>query len=496
MPQNVTQYDLLISCPGDIKEEIEIIDKVVDRFNQQFTDVLGISIRTKHWKKSSFSQSGDTPQNLLNKQFAMECDAAVAIFWTRFGTPTDEYGSGTEEEIEHMLAMGKQVFMYFSHKPIDPDNTDGDEIKRIRAFRERYKGKGIYDGYSSDDEFEKLFFAHLSSYFLSQKKISEIKNIRNSNLLLKGIAQDDKLSDTAQIQKFYFPTHKNSDYYLKKIKSLYTKIKSKRVDSPARMAVPHIANLFPVVEIEDKKQKVIKGILESIGYQISDDFFNLGNLKRDLYSASLVNYQIHYQGTNDEKEKHKLLQELYETIIAYYNWKKYEQAFTDRYVIRLALQNDGTDYDEDVEITLRFPKESLLPHTEFPQFDNDTMDLVLHEYGLNNLFGITDTAEFKDYEYSIQKHSPTTYTGVDLPFAEPDYTEPYNEELDDIFCYSTYIQEDGIIISLKVDYIKQHTTIAFPSVLFLNHKLEEIDYSISSKNSPTVIKGKIKIISD
>ena len=52
MPQNVTQYDLLISCPGDIKEEIEIIDKVVDRFNQQFTDVLGISIRTKHWKKS------------------------------------------------------------------------------------------------------------------------------------------------------------------------------------------------------------------------------------------------------------------------------------------------------------------------------------------------------------------------------------------------------------------------------------------------------------
>ena len=32
-----------------------------------------------------------------------DCDAAVAIFWTKFGTPTDKYGSGTEEEIEEML---------------------------------------------------------------------------------------------------------------------------------------------------------------------------------------------------------------------------------------------------------------------------------------------------------------------------------------------------------------------------------------------------------
>ena len=46
MPQNVTQYDLLISCPGDIKEEIEVINRTVQKFNDQFSDTLGISIRT------------------------------------------------------------------------------------------------------------------------------------------------------------------------------------------------------------------------------------------------------------------------------------------------------------------------------------------------------------------------------------------------------------------------------------------------------------------
>lgn len=39
----------------------------------------------------------------------MNLIAAVAIFWTKFGTPTDKYGSGTEEEIEEMLSSNKQV---------------------------------------------------------------------------------------------------------------------------------------------------------------------------------------------------------------------------------------------------------------------------------------------------------------------------------------------------------------------------------------------------
>ena len=102
MPQNVIQYDLLISCPGDIKEEIEVINRTVQKFNDQFSDTLGISIRTRHWSKNSYPQSGGKPQALLNEQFVKKCDAAVALFWTRFGTPTDEYGSGTEEEIEIM----------------------------------------------------------------------------------------------------------------------------------------------------------------------------------------------------------------------------------------------------------------------------------------------------------------------------------------------------------------------------------------------------------
>lgn len=124
MAKNVTQYDLLISCPGDVQSEVEIIKQIVDDFNERYSDTLGISLRARHWKKSSYAQSGGKPQALLNEQFVKQCDAAVAVFWTRFGTPTDEYGSGAEEEIELMLGADKQVFMYFSDKPIPPSAHD------------------------------------------------------------------------------------------------------------------------------------------------------------------------------------------------------------------------------------------------------------------------------------------------------------------------------------------------------------------------------------
>lgn len=165
MPIQVTQYDLLISCPGDVQREIEIIKDAINQFNELYSESLNISVRPRYWKESSFPQSGDHAQNLLNNQFVLGCDAAVAIFWTRFGSPTDEYKSGTEEEIELMLASGKQVFMYFSDVAVPPSIISSEQYREVQIFRKKYVDKGIYSTYSTHDEFKTIFFAHLSQFF-------------------------------------------------------------------------------------------------------------------------------------------------------------------------------------------------------------------------------------------------------------------------------------------------------------------------------------------
>lgn len=138
-----TEYDLLISCPGDVDGEVKIIEKAIKKFNDTYSDVLAIRLTAKHWSNSSYNQSGGKAQELLNNQFIHDCDAAIAIFWTRFGSPTDRYGSGTEEEIEDMLAAGKQVFLYFSEKPVSPELLLSEKAKqqyqKVKDFQEHYK---------------------------------------------------------------------------------------------------------------------------------------------------------------------------------------------------------------------------------------------------------------------------------------------------------------------------------------------------------------------
>lgn len=185
MNQGITEYELLISCPGDVKQEVDIIHEIVQQFNSQFSATLKIRIQERHWKKDAYPASGDKPQNVLNKQFVRDCDAAIAIFWTRFGTPTDEYGSGTEEEIEQMIADNKQVFMYFSDVPLSPSETDSEQYKKIQQFREKYKDKGLYRTYSNLDEFKELFRAHLTRHFMSLSAAKEFENSKNPDLELE-----------------------------------------------------------------------------------------------------------------------------------------------------------------------------------------------------------------------------------------------------------------------------------------------------------------------
>lgn len=501
MPKNVVQYDLLISCPGDITSEIKIIEDVVSQFNTQFSDILGISVRTKHWRKNSYAQSGGKPQALLNEQFVNDCDAAVAILWTRFGTPTDEYESGTEEEVEIMLSSGKQVFMYFSDKPISPSQMNEACYKKVQAFRDKYKDRGIYFTYSSDDEFKKLFFAHLSQHFLSEKRVAEVKGQRHSELKIVGIDQTQRIRDKAVIISFVPNTEMTISKYLEKIRALFDDIANrkleKRVELSEKIAKYTLAFNKPV-EISKDKQEIIHFVADQLGITITEDFFTLGNLSQNTMTPSIMG-GMSISGTKAEEEKYNTIQELLETISNALKWASVEKAFTNKKCLKLALQNCGTDIDEDIEISLTIPKSSLLPINEFPKFNNDEMGYLLNDCNMSEIFGICSTSTYSDYDSSIvtsRRFSPRVSTPSIFPGYTPDHSDDFESELADVFCYSCFDEGEKYIVKLKFDYIKHNTTIAFPSVIFIKEPFMVLPYTITSKNSPEVVSGEIKITDD
>nr|WP_289415638.1 response regulator [Bacteroides intestinalis] len=100
---------------------------------------------------------------------------ALGVFWTRFGTPTENYGSGTEEEIERMLAMGKQVFLYFLDKPVCPSQINQEQYKKIQTFMNKHKNEGIFFSVPDEKTLANKFRENLELYFDSIIRGAEFK---------------------------------------------------------------------------------------------------------------------------------------------------------------------------------------------------------------------------------------------------------------------------------------------------------------------------------
>lgn len=493
MAQSVTLYNLLISCPGDVKDEVILVESAVDEFNELYADPLGITIKTRYWGKSSYAQSGGKPQVLLNEQFVNKCDAAVAIFWTRFGSPTDEYSSGTEEEIEIMLQSGKQVFMYFSDKPIPPSKINGDGYKKVQDFRDKYKDRGIYFTYSSDEEFKKMFFAHLSMYFLSDKKVKESVSEHRSKLKLLGIDENGQLSEKAFVSPFVLNSQITMQEYISLIKTMYAEISEMNVGSRTPVSNDLLATFKRPVDIDEKERDFFTAIAKQLEVELPDSFFELGNLCKDSLTSNILSGPT-LDGSPEEREKYWKIQKLHETISKALEWAPIEKAFSGMKCIKLAVQNCGKAIDEDVEIAFELPRESLVTLSEFPQFNNEEMGYLMNDCEMNVLFGISGTAEYIEYlesEGNSRNHYSTR--SYEFPGYIPDYSDDFIEELNDVFCYAIYSSENKYIIKLKVDYIKHNTTVAFPTVLFVKKEIVEIPYRITSKNNPDIVEGNLKV---
>ncbi len=506
MPEKITKYNLLISCPGDVVEEIGIIENCVRKFNDQFSDTIGISIQTYHWSKSSYPQSGGKPQALLNEQLVNKCDAAIAVFWTRFGTETDTYGSGTEEEIEIVLQEGKQVFLYFSDIPAKLSGVDGKQYKAIQKMRKKYTDRGLYSTYDSIDQFEKALSSHLVYYFIPLRRIEEIQSGQLA-LYIQTISNGKKIDGIA-ISKFIQPEKTISKTINAEITELFRNLCNYKLSCCQTPVDTSIRNpyaerfdmnlLREPVTISDSKKEIIKLFAEKNGEHIDESFFGLGNLYIDKLATQIsrISYgNTVYKGTDTEKQRYHDILLLSKKIYEYVSWIEFEEMYQKFYCVSFAISNAGTTFDEDIDIELMFDENDYIIHENLPIPNDGILKLLYdHEEIFSEMYSIAGTSEYENYNTScihpVQQniHYPSTdeYHSID-------YQKEYREALNDLFDYKRYQNSACIIIKLKVDYVKQHTSIAFPSKLFVRESLKRIAYKITSKHGPEIIEGTLTV---
>lgn len=170
-------YKIMIGCPGDIKEEIDMAMKVINHWTTLHAEQYSTVLLPIHWATNSYPEHGAHPQTLLNGQLVSKSDMLVGIFGARVGTATDKSQSGTIEEIEEHIKAGKPVMLFFRRQN-DITNTPASEIEKLQAFKSSIKTRDFYREYDSPSTFEATFTdaleLFLANNWLSEPKLKDV----------------------------------------------------------------------------------------------------------------------------------------------------------------------------------------------------------------------------------------------------------------------------------------------------------------------------------
>jgi hypothetical protein len=152
----------MIASPGDVTAEREIVTEEIYRWNDANAFVRKLVLLPIKWETHSTPQMGEHPQAIINRQLLEEADILIGIFGTRIGTPTEQYVSGTVEEIKKHVAAGKTAKIYFSDMPVSPSSLDPVQYDSLRRFREECQKTGLYATFNSGEQFRDDFRQHIS----------------------------------------------------------------------------------------------------------------------------------------------------------------------------------------------------------------------------------------------------------------------------------------------------------------------------------------------
>lgn len=168
MSQKITVLKIFLSSPSDLQEERALFDSIVNEVNLLLSKSHFVRLELMKWEKDSISDMGEGGQDVINRQLK-DYDIFIGIMGKRFGSPTKNCDSGTEEEFN--IAYKKyienpkniKIMFYFNDSPISPSEIDIEQLKKVNDFKSLLEEKGLYRSYKDITQFTGLMRIHLNS---------------------------------------------------------------------------------------------------------------------------------------------------------------------------------------------------------------------------------------------------------------------------------------------------------------------------------------------
>lgn len=157
----------MIASSSDVAEERKIIREIIANWNDIHSESNKKVLLATGWDTHSTPGMEGTAQEIINEQVLSKADILVGVFWTRLGTETKDFDSGTVEEIERHIEAGKPAMVYFSDKAVKPSEIDQEQYQNVLDFKQSLQSRGKYETYTDEADFRKKFDKHLQKKILT-----------------------------------------------------------------------------------------------------------------------------------------------------------------------------------------------------------------------------------------------------------------------------------------------------------------------------------------
>lgn len=506
----IREYDLMISCPGDVQEYVAIIIDKVNEYNDTVGSNKGIRINVRHWSRSSYPDSGDDGQGIINRQITDKCDFCVAIFWTKFGSPTERFDSGTEEEIESMISSGRHVMLYFVDKVAKLSQVDLEQYNKVKAYQKKYKNTGLYWTVKDEQEFSEKFPYHLIRFIEDNFVNVAINNEENNDPVWSNpydiVKRIDKNGYTSFLNSDFLRIKEHDiNYEIQKINNIGhpTEMKGKLPEHLIKIVGSENRDLIesctePAV-IEGRCKSIISTYCKNYGLCLDADFYDLGDLKFSKEIIQISTGRI-YNGSEDAIRKYKLIQNLSVMIEELDQYNDYLGYFDHLSMVELGVLNDGREFDEDIDIKLYFSKDTIIKPNGLKR-PGMLICADINDGKYKDIFTCDNSTDFKEYgDYPKEQNDIHQYGGgislIDIRTETDRYKDElinYDKHINTLFCYDIKEHDEESIWSFNISYLKQHTGVRFPTKLYFEKLPKTIKYEITSKYMPDIVTGEIVV---
>ena len=330
------------------------------------------------------------------------------------------------------------------------------------------------------------------------------KREQSSNLLLMT-QNNDGLSQILNNKKFtyYIDGQREITKLKEKIDDLVTRIKSydlsafkeiekftkssKLYSTLAVLAGP----TTPASEFFNSNFDSCKEYLGCLGISYDGEFFNLEGLQINSNILQSWNYD-----TKDERsekcEKILELRKLLETyIFSSITLKNFENCYEHCFVIN----NLGGKFDEDILLTIKFPKNSILNLFKPELFNKESTSFN------NKIISYLSNKPVADIESFVNttiipfsSMPPKTGISFKLDYNDKGYLfEKFLNDLENVYQYDFYQTDDFDIIKARFNKILPKQKMYLPCKVIAKQEIKQISYEIISKYSAITSSGDLLV---